>query len=331
MQAVVGYRTWAVDAEGWLLPFSLGAIAGPWRPGTNHATCHYAKWRTPGGATHSSSGTRRAAVRDVHEAPHPRCMCGLYALADAADPRLPRNDPELALGAIGAWGDLEVHRDGFRAQYATVLALAASPRAPAHLLGRLERAAARYGVELVAPGLLEVTGLRHASPVPAALMPGGPGLSRAPAADRAPRGRARRRAAPVAGRVAAATPAGRGFRVDDHTWLDAGTLRCGITAAFAARLGSGPVDLVLPSPGAYHRTSDALAHVTGQAGQTLRVWTPLTAAVKEVNPALADDPGLLLRDPEGEGWLVRLAPTAWAQDAGGLEWGARGPPPTAAR
>lgn len=319
IQAVVGYRTWAVDAEGWLLPFSLGAVAGPWRPGINHATCHYVKWRGGG----ASRGPVGLAVRDVHDAPHPRCMCGLYALTNAADPRLPRNEPELALGAIGAWGDLEVHRDGFRAQYATVVALAVSPRASAHLRRRHERAAARYGVELVAPELLEVTGLKHAAPVPAELLPGGPGLERPPRPGPAPRGRARRRPARAAGQVAV-TPAGRGFRVDDHTWLDAGTLRCGITRAFAAHLGPGPVDLALPGPGAFHRTSDALAHVTGAAGETLRVWTPLTAGVGTVNPALADDPGLLLRDPEGAGWIATLVPIAWAAEAGGLEWGPRG-------
>lgn len=337
IQAVLGFRTWALDDEGWLLPFSLGAIAGPWRPGTNQATCHYAKWRGDGS-------------RVKHDAPAPRCMCGLYGLADAHDPRLPHDAPDLALGAIGAWGDIEVHRSGFRAEYATVLALAVSPRAPARLRLRHERAARRYGVELVAPELLEVTGLRHAAPVPDALLPGGPGLAEAPlgpgaaprgragggaargggsasgggAAPGGPRGRARRRGAPVAGRSAPVTPAGRGFRVDDHTWLDAATLRCGITRAFADLLGSGPVDLTLPSAGALHRTSDALAHLTGADGETYRAWTPMTAGIRIVNPALADDPGLLLADPEGAGWLATLAPTNWAEEAAGLEWGPRG-------
>ncbi len=310
IQAVVGYRTWALDDEGWLLPFSLGAIAGPWRPGTNRASCHYAKWK--------GDGTRQA-----HVAPHPRCMCGLYALADPEDPRLPHDAPDLALGAIGAWGDLEVHRSGFRAEYATVLALAVSSRAPARLRLRHERAARRYGVELVTPELLEVTGLKHAAPIPGALLPGGPGLQEAPTRPGAPRGRQRRKAAPTAGRVAPVTPAGRGFRVDDHTWLDAATLRCGITQAFADHLGPGPVDLALPAAGAFHRTSDALAHLTTTA-ETLRAWTPLSAGIRSVNPALADDPGLVLRDPEGAGWLATLAPAAWAQDAGGLEWGPRG-------
>ena len=41
-----------------------------------------------------------------------------------------------------------------------------------------------------------------------------------------------------------------------------------------------------------------------------------------VNPRLADDPGLLGRDPEGAGWLLRLAPRDWEREAGAVTWGA---------
>lgn len=324
IQAVVGYRAWAVDRDGWLLPFSLAAISGPWRPGINHAVCHYAKWQ----------GANGTAVRESHAAPHPRCMCGLYGLADARDPRLPRSDMHLVVGAIGAWGDLEVHRSGFRAEFATVLALAVGRELSPSLRDPHERAAERYGVELVSPELLEVTGLRHAAPVPEALLPGAvtPGARRrtaggpgAPRSGARPRRAGRVRSASLPPTALARTAAGRGVKVDDHVWLDATTMRCGITAAFARELGPGPVDLALPQAGIRHRTSDALAHVTG-TGETMRVWTPLSATVVEVNPALGDDPGLLLRAPEGEGWLVRLAPTDWAGEAGGLEWGATAAP-----
>jgi glycine cleavage system H lipoate-binding protein len=247
----------------------------------------------------------------------------LYGLADARDPRLVRSDASFAVGAIGAWGDLEVHRSGFRAEYATVLALAVGRGLPPSLREPHERAAERYGVELVSQELLEVTGLRHAAPIPEALLPGPgapagrprpPGRPGAPGGAR-PRGR-HGRSAPLL-----RTAAGRGVKVDDHTWLDATTMRCGITTAFARELGPGPVDLALPHAGVLHRTCDALAHVTG-AGETMRIWTPLSATVVEVNPALADDPGLLLRAPEADGWLARLAPADWAGEAGGLEWGA---------
>lgn len=301
IQAVLGFRTWAVDEDGWLLPFSLGAIAGPWRPGANRAVCHYAKWRGEG-------------EREVHDAPHPRCMCGLYALADPRDARLPRRDPQQILGAVAAWGDLEVHRSGFRAEWAAVVALAPPIGLASAQRRRHERAAGRYEVELVPPALLQATGLRYAAPVPDGLLPGAEPPPR-PAGG----GRARRRPSRSAHRPA---PAGRGVRVEDHVWVDAATLRTGITKAFAAHLGAGPVDLALPVAGTLHRTSDALARLTAGAGEPLVAWSPLTATVATVNPALDDDPGLVLRDPEGDGWIATLVPHAWGRDAAGLEWGA---------
>ncbi len=313
IQAVLGYRTWAIDADGWLLPFSLAAIAGPWRPGVNHATCHYAQWRGTAGGPDPAP---------PHAAPDPRCMCGLYALLDPRDRRLPRDDATLALGAVGAWGDIDVHRSGFRAQYATVLALAVPRRAAPHLRRRHERAAERYGVDLVAPDLLEAFGRRHAAPVPLSLLPPG---ARTPA--RSPRG-ARAGSAPVVPAVSTMPRPGtsplRGVRAEEHLWVEMPDLRCGITRALATHLGPGPVDLTLPAVGTHHRTSDALAHVTGDTGETLRVWPPLSATVVEVNPALADDPGLLLRDPEGAGWLARLSPTDWTAEADGIAWGPAG-------
>ena len=58
-----------------------------------------------------------------HAPPVADCMCGLYALTDPADRRLDFRADQ-AVGAIAAWGDLEVHRTGFRAEHACVTALA---------------------------------------------------------------------------------------------------------------------------------------------------------------------------------------------------------------
>jgi hypothetical protein len=52
------------------------------------------------------------------------------------------------------------------------------------------------------------------------------------------------------------------------------------------------------------------------------VWAPVGGSVLAVNPRLVDDPGLLARDPEGAGWLLRLAPRDWDRDAGAVTWGA---------
>ena len=36
------------------------------------------------------------------------------------------------------------------------------------------------------------------------------------------------------------------------------------------------------------------------------VYAPVSGAVTESNPAVADDPALINRDPEGEGWFFKL-------------------------
>src|SRR3954454_16744126 len=91
VEAVVGYRAWHIEPDGLLRPWTFTAL--PWQPGANRAVC----------------------AREVrHEPPVADCMCGLYALTDPADRRLDfRGDH--AVGAVAAWGGLEVHRTGFRA------------------------------------------------------------------------------------------------------------------------------------------------------------------------------------------------------------------------
>jgi glycine cleavage system H protein len=44
----------------------------------------------------------------------------------------------------------------------------------------------------------------------------------------------------------------------------------------------------------------------------LVVPAPLAGIVVGVNPALADHPDLVNRDPYGEGWLADIAPSNWA-------------------
>ncbi|MCD8139989.1 MAG: glycine cleavage system protein GcvH [Planctomycetaceae bacterium] len=45
------------------------------------------------------------------------------------------------------------------------------------------------------------------------------------------------------------------------------------------------------------------------------LFLPVAGKIVAVNDALADDPGLVNRDPYGEGWLVEIAPA----DAAGLD------------
>jgi glycine cleavage system H protein len=58
--------------------------------------------------------------------------------------------------------------------------------------------------------------------------------------------------------------------------------------------------------------------------------TPVGGVVEAVNARLEDDPGLVGRDPYGDGWLARLRPDALDDDLATLEHGAAVVPAMAA-
>ncbi|QEC48485.1 hypothetical protein FSW04_13515 [Baekduia soli] len=289
LQAVVGYRAWHVGEDGLLRPWTFAALA--WEPGANTAVC----------------------ARDArHRPPVADCMCGLYALSDPGDRRL-NFRADQAVGAVAAWGDLEVHRTGFRAEHACVLALALPTRCEVGARDRLVAAAARYDVPLVRADGLSAEALRHGAPLPDDLWePSWPAPRRAPA---------RRGAAPAVDPHAFASAA-RGIALDSHLWVETalGSVVVGVTSALARDL---PRDLrlSLPDPGAVLEAGDHAATVSTGEG-AFGVWAPVGGSVLAVNPRLAADPGLLARDPEGAGWLLRLAPRDWEADARAVTWGA---------
>src|SRR4051794_8660688 len=192
VEAVVGYGAWHIEPDGLLRPWTFTAL--PWQPGANRAVC----------------------AREVrHEPPVADCMCGLYALTDPADRRLDFRADQ-AVGAIAAWGDLEVHRTGFRAEHACVTALALPARACFEQREALARAAERYGVPLVAADRLSHEALRHGAPLPDDLWTPGPTWpARRPAGA----------GAPIAPRLPSVDPAAfgaasRGIALDAHLWVE---------------------------------------------------------------------------------------------------------------
>jgi glycine cleavage system H protein len=54
------------------------------------------------------------------------------------------------------------------------------------------------------------------------------------------------------------------------------------------------------------------------------VPAPVAGEILEVNEAVRRTPGLLNEDPYGAGWIVRLRPTAWEAERGGLVGGPEG-------
>ncbi len=61
----------------------------------------------------------------------------------------------------------------------------------------------------------------------------------------------------------------------------------------------------LPSEGDDFSKDDVIVEVDG-SDHKLKVVTPASGFVTEVNEALADDPSILNEDPIDEGWLVKI-------------------------
>lgn len=137
--AIHGIRAWRVDDRGILYGAGRGS---DWR------------WAPGGEATVACcEATVDCPESGSHSPPDPDCGCGLYGVhLGAAGEYVPEPGLQpLACGVIEAWGRVELHEDGFRAEFARPVALLVPPR-PLTLPAEEQR-------------LLDVAGLYRAEPV----------------------------------------------------------------------------------------------------------------------------------------------------------------------
>lgn len=92
----------------------------------------------------------------------------------------------------------------------------------------------------------------------------------------------------------------------DHEWirLDGDTATVGISTHAAEALG----DIVFaeaPEVGKQLSKGDDAAVVESVKAAS-DVYAPVSGEVVEANAALGDDPALINRDPEGDGWFFRM-------------------------
>lgn len=95
----------------------------------------------------------------------------------------------------------------------------------------------------------------------------------------------------------------------EHEWvrLDAGIATVGITDHAQSALGD-IVFVELPEAGREVAAGEDCAVVESVKAAS-DVYSPLSGKVTETNAALGDDPALVNRDPAGEGWFFRIAPS----------------------
>jgi glycine cleavage system H protein len=115
------------------------------------------------------------------------------------------------------------------------------------------------------------------------------------------------------------------YLVDGHVWLRVsgeGPVTVGIDDV--AQNLAGPIISCTPKKA-------GRAVPKGQSVATIEsskwvgpVPAPVSGEIVEVNEAVRKNPGILNRDPYGEGWLVRLRPSRWEADKAELATGAEG-------
>jgi glycine cleavage system H lipoate-binding protein len=281
-EPVLGFRIWELRD---------GALFGPaydqrWEPGENVSDCR-------GGGT-------------KHVAPAKDCRCGFNAYHD----RLPR--PTLygeryVAGAMAAWGEIEWHRAGFRAERACVVALCFDPKDGKARQAELEEVARSYGIQLV-PRLqlrahAERFGRTLGSPTPAR-----------------PAKRIRQTTRPLS-----LVPGGRGYWIGRHViadWIPGGSMTVAMARALTRRVGND-ARIVTITPGSEVAAGDAVA-VLHSASGSFAIASPVAGVVTAINAEAISDPFLATVDPSEGGWLVELSPQGLLLDECPLVWGRRG-------
>ena len=96
------------------------------------------------------------------------------------------------------------------------------------------------------------------------------------------------------------------YFTEDHEWIDVDgdTGTVGISDYAQGQLGD-IVFVEVPDAGRSLSKGDEAAVVESVKAAS-DVYSPVSGAVLEGNPALTDEPALVNSDPEGEGWFFKI-------------------------
>jgi hypothetical protein len=166
IQPVIGFRAWTIEKDEWLR--SRGAGNTRWDVGTNEAKC--------GGRDLVSSVPYGLSPGPTdHDAPDRNCECGFYAIYSLRDLVSSYGvDSDVVIGAVVAWGRMEVHASGFRAQLARIVALGVLDTLALYDEGYADKVAAiarLYNAECVPLLQLEEVAGKHGIEMPEDVRP----------------------------------------------------------------------------------------------------------------------------------------------------------------
>ena len=102
------------------------------------------------------------------------------------------------------------------------------------------------------------------------------------------------------------------FYSRNHTWMymeKSGVANVGLDDLLLHITGEVKFR-TLKNPGEIMHKGDLLAEID-QHGKILRIFSPVSGKIIDTNSLLNDNPGVLIEDPYGKGWIYKIKPTNW--------------------
>ena len=99
------------------------------------------------------------------------------------------------------------------------------------------------------------------------------------------------------------------FYHPDHCWVQVENpekVKVGIDDLLTQLIMNVKV-VILPQVGSFYGQGECCAHII-RDDYILPVISPLSGSIQTVNPRLKKEPGLIIADPRGDGWLITMKP-----------------------
>jgi len=105
------------------------------------------------------------------------------------------------------------------------------------------------------------------------------------------------------------------FLSREHTWAHlarSGVASVGLNDLLVHLTGETDIHY-LKNPGEQVAKGEPMIEMIHD-GKVLKVFSPISGNVVEINPELVESPGLIYHDPYQEGWLYHIKPTQWKKE-----------------
>jgi CheY-like chemotaxis protein len=105
--------------------------------------------------------------------------------------------------------------------------------------------------------------------------------------------------------------------IGDGSWFkieENGCVMIGIERSYLLSIGSNIQSTYLPTKGDELHQGNVYFQIFSTDLKTQSLMSPLSGIVTEVNEKILSDASLILQDPFGQGWLIKLSPTNFEED-----------------